>query len=84
MSKGHNERASESGEAFLKGRRAGVEGTHGTARKGVAERTVIGHGEQRDSGSLDPELGKAAGVYKKALRNGGGKDHMGDQALHDR
>lgn len=84
MSKGMKERANESGEAFLKGRRAGVEGTHGAARKGVAEKTVIGHGDQRDSGSLDPDLGRAAGVYKKAVRNGGGKDALGDQALHDR
>jgi len=83
MSKGHNERADESGEAFLKGRRAGVEGTHGQARKGVAEKTVIGHGEQRDSGSLDPELGKAAsGVYHAAVHNHG--DKYGDKALTER
>jgi len=81
---GKKESANEMGEAFLKGRRAGVEGTHGTARKGVAERTIIGHGDQRDSGSLDPDLAKAASVYKKAVKNGGGKDEMGDQALHDR
>lgn len=83
MSKGHNERANEAGEAFLKGRRAGVEGTHGTARKGVAERHIIGHGEQRDSGSLDPELGKAASsMYQNAVHNRGDKD--GDKALTER
>jgi len=79
---GKSERASE--EAYLKGRRAGVEGTHGASRGKIAEKTVIGHGEQRDSGSLDPELGKAAGMYKKAVKNGGGEDRMGDCALHDR
>jgi len=84
MSKGMKERANEVGEAFLKGRRAGVEGTFGEARKGVAEKHIIGHGDQRDSGSLDPDLGKAASVYKKAVKNGAGKDEMGDQALHDR
>ena len=81
---GKREAANESGEKFLKGRTAGVEGTHGASRKGVAEKTIIGHGDQRDSGSLDPDLAKAASVYKKAVRNGGGKDAMGDQALHDR
>jgi hypothetical protein len=81
---GKKEAANESGERYLKGRTAGVEGTHGTERKGVAEKTIIGEGDQRDSGSLDPELGRAAGVYKKAVANGGGKDELGDQALHDR
>lgn len=80
---GRKEAANESGEAFLKGRRAGVEGTHGASRKGVAEKTIIGHGDQRDSGSLDPELGKAAsGVYQAAVHNRG--DKMGDKALTER
>lgn len=83
MSKGMNERANESGEKFLKGRTAGVEGTHGQARKGVAEKTVIGHGDQRDSGSLDPELGTAASsLYSDAVKNRG--DKHGDKALTER
>lgn len=83
MSKGMKERATENGEAFLKGRRAGVEGTHGQARKGVAEKTIIGHGDQRDSGSLDPELGKAASsMYSDAKHNRG--DKHGDRALTER
>lgn len=80
---GKREAANESGEKFLKGRRAGVEGTHGAARKGVAEKTIIGHGDQRDSGSLDPELGKAAsGLYGNAKHNRG--DKYGDKALTER
>lgn len=80
---GKRESANESGEAFLKGRRAGVEGTHGTERKGVAERTIVGHGDQRDSGSLDPDLGTAAGnMYRDAVNNSG--DKFGDKALKER
>lgn len=83
MSKGMNERASEGGEKFNKGRTAGVEGTYGQPRKGVAEKTVIGHGDQRNSGSLDPELGSAAsGLYGRAVRNAGGGG--GDPALTER
>lgn len=80
---GKTEKANESGEAFVKGRRAGVEGTHGHSRKSVAEKTIIGHGDQRDSGSLDPELGKAASsLYGDAKHNRG--DKHGDRALTER
>src|SRR5262249_17531974 len=80
---GKREAPNESGEAFLKSRRAGAEGTRGASRKGVAEKTVIGHGDQRDSGSLDPELGKAAsGAYQAAVHNRG--DRYGDKALTER
>lgn len=80
---GKKEAANESGEAFVKGRRAGVEGTHGQNRVIGAEKTVIGHGDQRDSGSLDPELGKAASsMYRKAVDNSG--DSVGDKALTER
>lgn len=85
MSKGMNERASEGGEKFLEGRRAGVEGTHGQPRKGVAEKTVIGHGDQRNSGSLDPDLGRAVGsMYSRALSSSPDPSKMGDQAMFDR
>lgn len=85
MSKGMKERANESGEKYLKGRTAGVEGTHGKARKGVAEKTVIGSGDQRDSGSLDSELGSAASsIYSRAVGPGEDPSKMGDQALRQR
>lgn len=85
MSKGNKERANESGERYLKGRTSGVEGTYGSSRKGVAEKTVIGNGDQDDSGSLDAELrGAASGIYGKAVSNGAGRDPLGDQALHER
>lgn len=80
---GKREKANESGEAFVKGRRAGVEGTHGHERHNIAEKTVIGHGDQRNSGSLDPELGKAASsIYGNAKHNRETKD--GDKALTER
>lgn len=85
MSKGSNERANESGEKYLKGRTGGVEGTFGHGRKGVVEKTVVGHGDQRNSGSLDPELGAAAGsLYSRAVGPGEDPSRKGDQALRDR
>ena len=39
---GKMQKANESGEAFLKGRKAGVEGTHGQNRKSGVEKTVVG------------------------------------------
>jgi len=82
MSKGSNERANEAGEAFLKGRRAGQTGTHGQARKGVVEKTVIS-GAECDGGTKDAELKSAAsGIYRKAVRNSG--DSIGDKALTER
>lgn len=85
MSKGSNERANESGEKYLRGRTSGVEGTHGQGRKGVVEKTVIGHGDQGDSGSLDSELRGAAGsLYSRAVGPGEDPSRKGDQALRDR
>lgn len=80
---GKRESANESGEKYLKGRTAGVEGTHGQERKNIAEKTVIGHGDQRDSGSLDPELGKAASSMYTAAKHNSGDKH-GDKALTER
>lgn len=83
MSKGMKEHANESGEKYLKGRTAGVEGTHGQKRKGIAEKTVIGGGDQSDGGTLDAALRESAGsMYRKAVDNS--DDKMGDQALRDR
>ncbi len=85
MSMGSKERANERGEKYLKGRTAGVEGTYGKARKGVAEETVIGNGDQDDSGSLDAELRSAASsIYSRAVGPGEDPSRQGDQALRDR
>lgn len=81
---GVRESANESGEAYLKGRRAGVEGTYGQSRGGKgAEKTAIGGGDQSDGGTLDPALRSSAkSMYGKAVRNAG--DDIGDRALFDR
>jgi hypothetical protein len=72
------------GEEYLKGRRAGVEGTHGEMRKGLAEKTVVGKpDEQSDSGSVQGDLSSAArSIYEKAVKNRG--DDQGDKALTER
>lgn len=66
-------------EEYLQGRRAGVQGTYGTKRKGVAEKTAIEHPE--GSGDLASVAGS---VYSKAVKNGGGSDTGGDAALRNR
>jgi len=82
MSKGQHERANESGEKFLKGRRAGVEGTYGAARKGTAEKTLLPHSDVNDSGG-ESELNRCArNLYQDAVHNRGDKD--GDKALTER
>lgn len=82
---GKKEAANESGEKYLKGRTSGVEGTHGASRKGVAEKTVLGHGDQGDSGSLDSELkGAAKSIYDRAVAAPEDGSKMGDQALRQR
>lgn len=78
------ERADMKGEEYLMGRRAGVEGTHGTARKGGVEKTVISEGES-NSGSRDASLREAArSLYARAVGPGEDSSRMGDQALRDR
>jgi hypothetical protein len=78
------ESADMRGEEYLKGRKAGVEGTHGESRKGVAEKTVIGgSGEQSDGGTLDADLsGAASRIYRNAVENRETPD--GDKALTER
>ncbi|MGH8324287.1 MAG: hypothetical protein ACRETD_10895 [Steroidobacteraceae bacterium] len=66
-------------ESYQKGRTGGVEGTYGTKRKGVAEKTAIEHPE--GSGDL---ASVASSVYGKAVKNGGGSDTGGDPALRQR
>jgi hypothetical protein len=83
---GIKEKANEKGEKFLKGRTAGVEKTFGTKNRGkVAENTIIGKGDQRDSGSLDSELGTAASsLYTRAVVDAPDPSKMGDQAMYKR
>jgi hypothetical protein len=53
------ESANMKGEEYLEGRKAGVEGTHGAKRKGVAEKTLLPHSDTCDSGG-ESELNRAA------------------------
>ncbi len=79
------DKANESGEAYLKGRRAGVEGTYGKSRSGNAaqETNVADKMDQSDSGSLQNDLTSAArSIYQDAVHNRG--DKMGDKALTER
>jgi hypothetical protein len=79
---GKKESANMRGEEYLKGRRAGVEGTHGASRKGVAEKTLLPHSDVNDSGG-ESELNEAArSIYQNAVHNRGDKD--GDKALTER
>lgn len=80
---GKKESADMKGEEYLKGRRAGVEGTHGASRgsKG-AEKTLLPHSDVNDSGG-ESELNRAArSIYQDAVHNRGDKD--GDKALTER
>jgi hypothetical protein len=79
------EAAGMAGEAFVDGRKAGVEGTYGQSRNGKgAEKTVVAtRKDQGDGGSVDDALiSAAAGIYRKAVMNKG--DNIGDRALFDR
>jgi hypothetical protein len=79
---GKKEAAKMTGEEYVKGRRAGVEGTHGASRKGVAEKTLLPHSDVNDSGG-ESELNRAArNIYQDAVHNRGDKD--GDKALTER
>ena len=86
-----DEKANESGEKYLKGRREGVEDTYGAKDKRlpgnhgrVAERTVATTKmDQSDSGSLHEELTECArSMYQDAVHNRG--DKHGDKALTER
>jgi hypothetical protein len=77
------ERAVMRGEEYLEGRRAGVEGTSGAPHKGVAEKTLFPGGES-EGGGEDSLPAAASGIYSKAIRNGGGYDTGGDEALRRR
>jgi hypothetical protein len=79
---GKKERADMKGEEYLEGRRAGVEGTHGMKRKGVAEKTLLPHSDVNDSGG-ESELNECArSLYQDAVSGRG--DRLGDKALTER
>jgi hypothetical protein len=81
----NGDRANQSGEEYLKGRRSGVEGTYGKARSGnVAEKTNVADKlDQSDSGSLQSDLTSSArSLYQNAVHNRGDKE--GDKALTER
>jgi hypothetical protein len=81
----NGDKANMKGEAYLKGRQAGVEGTYGKARSGnVAEKTIVADKmDQSDSGSLQTDLTDSArSMYQKAVKNEG--DSIGDKALTER
>jgi len=81
---GTKQAAKMSGEEYVKGRRAGVEGTQGASRKGSAEKTIPDSDmHDADSGSRQSDLSAAAkGLYGKAVGNKG--DAIGDKALTER
>jgi hypothetical protein len=79
---GKKEAAKMTGEEYLKGRRAGVEGTHGASRKGLAEKTLLPHSDVNDSGGESELNEKARSIYQNAVHNRGDKD--GDKALTER
>ena len=81
----HGDKANESGEAYLKGRKAGVEGTYGKSRSGnlAQETNVADVMDQSDSGSLQTDLTSSAkSLYSQAVKNTG--DKLGDKALTER
>lgn len=79
---GKSESAKMKGEEYLKGRKAGVEGTHGASRKGVAEKTLLPHSDVHDSGSETDLCDTAGRLYKDAVSGRG--DKLGDKALTER
>jgi len=80
---GKKESANMKGEEYLKGRKAGVEGTHGESRGSRgAEKTLLPHSDVNDSGG-ESELNECASrLYQNAVSNRGDKD--GDKALTER
>jgi hypothetical protein len=81
----HGDKANESGEAYLKGRKAGVEGTYGKSRAGrsAEETNVADKMDQSDSGSLQSDLTSSArSIYQNAVKNRETPD--GDKALTER
>lgn len=83
---GMKQAARMSGEEYVEGRRAGVEGTEGQSRKGLAEKTIPDSDKHdADSGSRQADLSAAAGsLYKRAVAFPADPSGLGDQAMRDR
>jgi hypothetical protein len=93
MAKGRTESPPTGGaNKFVRGRKAGVEGTYGSKSgmgpdalrhmKGVAEATAIQRDEKSEGGG-DAELASTAkSLYRDAVENKG--DKYGDKALTER
>ena len=81
---GTKESAKMKGEEYLKGRKAGVEGTHGAKRGSMksAEKTLLPHSDTCDSGGESELNSKAHSLYRDAVSGRG--DKLGDKALTER
>lgn len=88
------EKVDSRGEEYVRGRRAGVEGSYGASRakdnrapvgKLCAEKTVY-PGMDSSLGGGEDSLGEVAkAIYGNSIANGGGReDAVGDKALKDR
>jgi hypothetical protein len=88
------EKVDSKSEEYVRGRRAGVQGTYGASRSKdslapvgtlAAEKTVY-PGEASSEGGGEDSLGStAAALYGNSIKNGGGReDAVGDKALKDR
>ena len=71
-------------EEYLRGRKEGVSDTYGKPRKGVAEKTIAPGLDSNDGGGEDGLKSAASNIYSKAVKNGGGSDTGGDEALRQR
>lgn len=69
-------------EAHVCGRKAGVNNTYGTSRKGVAEKTVHPAHDSNDGGGEDGLKTAASSIYRDAVSGRG--DKLGDKALTER
>jgi hypothetical protein len=79
---GKKEAAKMKGEEYLEGRKAGVEGTYGASRKGLAEKTNLTHPDVHDSGGASELNSAARSIYQDAVKGRG--DKLGDKALTER
>jgi hypothetical protein len=71
-------------EEYLKGRKAGVDGTYGAKRKGLAEKTNLPHPSSHDSGGNVPVHEAATSLYDRAKAKEWDTSGIGDQALTER
>jgi hypothetical protein len=82
-SKVHTKEGMDKGsEEYVRGRRAGVEGTYGEKDDDVAEKTIVSAIGNGDGGGEDGLAATARSIYQKAVKNEG--DDIGDRALIER